>query len=96
MRNTRLRFEILVASLLIIITVSHDLAASRNESALIQAKVQIVDSTTVDHLSRDYLGAPATSLRATTDVTGTLAATLAAELLLSSFDQSIYLPLISK
>lgn len=96
MKNNRFGLEIIVASLLIIITVSQDLAASRNESAPIQTKVQIVDSMTVNRLSRDYLGAPATSLRATTDVTGTLAATLAAELLLSSFDQSIYLPLISK
>jgi hypothetical protein len=90
MKINRLAIEALVVGVLLLATVLRAVADAP------PAAGGAPDSTTVDRLSRTPLTAPPTEIQATTVETGTLAATLAAELLLGPIDFTISLPIVTK
>ncbi len=94
MRINRLVLEVLVAGVLITATILHGLDVTASHASPIPGTNPSIDSTTVARLSRGPIIQPI-EIRATADLTGTLAATLAAELLIP-INQSVYLPLIVK
>jgi hypothetical protein len=91
MKVNRLAIEALVVGALLLATVMRAVA-----DAPPLAGGSAPDSTTVDRWSRAPLTAPPAEIQATTVETGTLAATLAAELLLGPIDFTISLPIVTK
>ena len=92
MRVNRLAVEAIVLGVLLLATVLHAVA----DAPPVAPGGRSVDSTTVDRLSREALAAPRDRIRATTVESGTLAATLAADLLLGQIDYAVNLPAILK
>ncbi len=91
MKINRLAIETLVLGLLLSIAVMRAVASAPPVTGGGAA-----DSTTVDRLSRAYFSAQPAGLQATTVESGTLAATLAADLLLNPIDFTINLPIVIK
>jgi hypothetical protein len=96
MRLNRLAMEAIVVGVLILATVLHAVADSPRLAAPAHAGSRSVDSTTVDRLTRVSPVAPPAEIRATAVDTGTLAAMLAADLLLGPIDFTVVLPIVIK
>jgi len=96
MKVNRLVIEAVVAGILIAATVLQSLAVASGRTLPSSVGSQPFDSTTVDRLRRMHFNAGPAGIQATTDVTGTLAATLATHLLLAPINYNVNLPVVIK
>ena len=95
MKSNRLAIEAVVVGVLLAATILLGLDRATGLTSG-QANTKAPDTTTIDRLTRAYDAEHPTSIEATTDITGTKAAMLAAGLLLSQPYFVVSLPVIEK
>jgi hypothetical protein len=86
----------ITAGALIGLIVLYGLGASPSRAEPATVGSPALDSAVVERLSRPYWSTQPAGIEAAADVTGTLASTLAADLLLNPIDYYVDLPLVTR